>query len=221
MKLELEECDLINFKGEEIETKKYIDVLDDIFELPQVTRCLDKDLKLFKERGFKEIDERLEKGYQTKEKSSVLLSVLKIVDKKEKPDEYIDYVRSMKEEDLPIIEEIFSKEYAARFRAIKVMYNYDPKSCFVYDDELIKGVVFGEKQKNALYIHQIFVKKEFRGVGIDITMLNYLNQYARKIRKDVIRGTIRGNLFTYYRKLGVMKELQKPKSYYMVRFSLR
>ncbi len=219
--VQLDDCDLINFKGEGIPVARYIDVLDEIFQVPQLTRCSENYLSLFGRRGFRRVLDKKRKLRGSIGASSVLLGVIKKVTTAEIPMSS-EFIRRMAPGDIAQIQTFFFDEYRMRYRAVPLLYSQDNKSCFVYDqDGEIKGVILAQQAEETVYIHQIFVRKEFRGVGIDRALLNHISLYANGLGKDTISGTVRGNLVPYYDSLGISLDLSKPKSHYVLRLNFQ
>jgi len=218
MKLQIDNCDLVSFKGGAILVSQFIDVLDQIFCIPQVIRCSETDVNEFAKRGFERIEDKICKA-TTIHPSSVLINIVKYVKFSQGQYKSLPQIRQMTPEDITSITEIFKKEYPARYRAVRLLYEYDKSSCFVYDDGVIKGALFAELREDHLYVHQILVKEEFRGKTVSESLLGHAYSYAQQKEKGLIRGTIRGNLLKYYSRMGVEEDTKLPKSRYLVRIS--
>lgn len=213
--LTLEECDLLNYRGR-LSVESFLDVMDNIFEIPQIARCCESAKEAFMRRGFKDIEEKPEY-----DGSSKLIPVNFQVSLEISEPETVSNIRQMNLEDISYISNLFFDEYTARFRLVEKMYKTDPQSCFVYEDGgEIKGAVFAERLNDRLYIHQIFVKKSERGKKIDRNLLDYIVTYARDFDYHLVGGTIRGNLSRYYYRFGVRVDESVEEEGYMVRFDI-
>ncbi len=213
MNLELDSCDLLDYKGR-VPLETFLKVMDEIFKTPQIARAKPEYLDAFLKRGFGHIKNR---GGG----NSTLYQIFKDLKKEELTKIDDDRIRRMTSDDLKEVQRLFEEEYAARFRVVKKMFLQDPQSCFVFEEyDTIKGVSFNEQREDCLYSKQLFVKKSERGKGIDRKLLMYTALYALKQGYDKILGNVRDRTLRYYRK----KWDSKPTGdveYYLIRCSLK
>jgi len=213
LKFKVEEIDLLNYRGC-ISTDTFLDVLDNIFKIPQLVRCVESEKNTLLARGF-EIPE------ETMKDASRLIPITFRLDPNRKftVDENI---RLMQELDLEEIEKQFYEEYRARHTAVKRMYKADPNSCIVYEGGAILGVCFAEKLagEKILYVHQIWVKEDARRFRIDKKILASTACIAMSKGLTTIKATIRGNLFDYYERFGAKEDVLRESHQYLMRYSI-
>lgn len=210
----LDSCDLINYKGR-VPVNCFLEVMDNIFRGPQITVAKIKELETFERYGFYKVEEKP----RYPGASRLIPVYFKLpLDSRDIKNQL--GIRPMEQEDLEGIANLFFEEYAARYRLVGKMYETDPESCFVYEEDgEVKGVVFSERRGNELYVRQMFVKRSGRGSGIDTALFKGLQLYAEENKCSIIRGSIRGNLVRYYEKKGVRIDSLREDRVYVIRFN--
>lgn len=213
MNISLDSCDLINYRGD-LPLECFLDVLDLLFKGPQITRAALSKLGVFERYNFSPIEEKPGCG-----RASEIIPIVFEIHSANRPIETNENIRLMNPNDLEPIKTLFFEEYGARFRLVEKMYENCPESCFVYEENRgIKGAIFSEKRGNELYVHQMFVKKSERGMGIDRALRDYLFQYAEENSCYLIKGKSRGNLMKYYHRMGAVIDKSEEIEIYLVRF---
>ena len=214
MDISLNECDLVEYKGM-IREETILDILDNIFQNPQIARAGMSQLQKFLERGFEHIKNKTG-GV------AALEQVVKYLAGAETKQPEDKRVRHVSPEDLPEIQHLFEREYPARYRLVEKM--YAPGSAFLLEEAgKIKGVCFTEirrrKTGDYLYINQIFVKESERGREIYRLLLEQASWYAFSEDIQEIRGTSRDRVTSLYVRHGAVK-LPETLEFYLVRYKL-
>lgn len=219
IKLYLEECEIVNMSRQQIYLTTYIDVLDRIFELPQIIRVATSEMSQALARGFSEMADSDNVASKSLYKASALIPIRKNISATVTFP--LSDTRHMTAEDLAEVERIFEEEYPLRYRAVKPMFERDPNFCFVCGTDNIKGIILAEKLVDCIYVHQMLVRQTYRAREVDSALINTLETYAKMDGIKLLKGTARGNLLRYYmRKLKVEIDLTEQVSQYLVRYDV-